>query len=167
VRQVVCVRDITARKHAEEDYQTLFHGCAMASCCTSSSRRSRRPVDYRVRAVNPAFERMTGLDAERVVGRTVTAVLPGIEPAWIEVYGEVVRTGEPASFERGSAELTKHFHVTAFRPKANQFACLIRDVSDRMRAERARDARASCTRPRRWSRSGVRRRRPHFNNMLA
>jgi PAS domain S-box-containing protein len=142
VRQVVCTfADITARKRAEEDYQTLFRemldGFALHELICDDL---GRPVDYRFLAVNPAFERMTGLEADRILGRTVTEVLPGIEPHWIQAYGRVVLTGEPASFESFSADLTMHFHVSAFRPKANQFACLVRDVSERMRAERERAA---------------------------
>ncbi len=48
-----------------------------------------RPVDYRFLALNPAFERLTGLTAAGVLNKTVREVLPGIEPSWIENYGRV------------------------------------------------------------------------------
>ena len=97
--------------------------------------RKGEPCDYRFLAVNPAFERMTGLRAEAVVGKTVREVLPNTEPHWIETYGRVALTGEPAFFENYAAELGKHFQVTAFRPAANQFACIFADITDRKRAE--------------------------------
>jgi PAS domain S-box-containing protein len=93
------------------------------------------PVDYRFVAVNPAFEKITGLKASTIVGRCVREALPNIETKWIEVYGEVVHTGEPRRFEEYSSTLDKYFEVMAFRPQAGQFACLVRDVSTRKQLE--------------------------------
>jgi len=93
------------------------------------------PIDYRFLDVNPAFERLTGLKAEAVVGRRVTEVLPEIEPVWIRQYGRVALTGEPASFQQHNRDLDRHFEVSAFRPAPGQFACLFADVTDRVRLE--------------------------------
>ena len=90
-----------------------------------------QPVDYRFLAVNRAFEAVTGLTEANTVGRTVRDVLPGIEAAWIERYGEVVRTGEPVHFEMTSAPLRSTYEVTAFRPAPNQFACIFTDITER------------------------------------
>ena len=45
------------------------------------------PCDYRFLEVNPAFEKMTGLDSKNIVGKTVLEVLPKTERVWIESYG--------------------------------------------------------------------------------
>ena len=128
--------DITARRQAEEGYQTLFRemldGFAVHEMIFDGA---GQPVDYRFLAVNPAFERMTGLRGADIVGRTVLEVLPGTEKHWIETYGRVVVTGEPIHFESYTATIGKHFQVTAFRPSANRFACMFTDVTDRKRAE--------------------------------
>jgi len=103
-----------------------------------------KPVDYRFLAVNPAFERMTGLKGNDILGRTVLEVLPGTEPYWIATYGEVAVTGEPALFENYSAELKKHFQVSVFCPGPNRFGCIFVDITTRKRAEeklRENDAR--------------------------
>jgi PAS domain S-box-containing protein len=139
VRSVLSIsRDITAHRQAERDYQTIFRemldGFALHEILCDSE---GRPVDYRFLAVNPAFERMTGLTAAAVVGRTVREVLPQTEAHWIETYGRVALTGEPAFFENFHAGLGKHFLVTAFRPAPRQFACIFADITDRKRAETA------------------------------
>jgi PAS domain S-box-containing protein len=133
--------DITERRRTEENYSSLFRemldGFALHEiiCDTEG-----RPTDYRFLAVNPAFEQMTSLKGEEIVGRTVREVLPGTEQTWIEKYGSVAMTGEPIFFESYTATLNKYFEVKAFRPAPNRFACIFLDVTERRRAERERQA---------------------------
>jgi len=130
------VRDMTERRKAEQDYQRLFRemldGFALHEIICDEQ---GNPVDYRFLAVNPAFERMTGLKAEQIVGRTVLEILPGTERRWIEIYGRVALTGEPAFFENYAEALDKYFVVSAFQPASHQFACFFVDITDRKRAE--------------------------------
>lgn len=129
-------RDITEQRRLEQDYQNLFREmldgfAAHEIICDEEG----RPKDYRFLAVNPAFERMTGLKAGDIVGKTVLEVLPGTESSWIETYGEVALTGEPKYFENYSSELKKYFEVTAFRSAPNQFACIFADITERRKAQ--------------------------------
>ncbi len=129
-------RDITAHRLAEENYRTLFRemldGFALHEIICDEK---GRPVDYRFLTVNPAFERLTGLKAEEVEGRTVRDVLPGIESHWIETYGKVALTGEPTSFEDFATELGRHYEVKAFRPAPGQFACILADTTEGKRVQ--------------------------------
>ncbi|PTN37905.1 ABC transporter substrate binding protein [Desulfonatronum sp. SC1] len=130
--------DITARKRSEELYQTLFRemldGFALHEIICDES---GEPANYRFLAVNPAFERATGLQGEDIVGKTVLEVLPGTERYWIKIYGRVALTGEPAVFDNYANELQRHFVVTAFSPTSGQFACIFSDITDRKQAEAA------------------------------
>ncbi len=120
----------------KEDYQTLFRemldGFALHEIICNAN---GKPVDYRFLNVNPSFERMTGLTSEMVKGKTVLEALPGIEAHWIDTYGKVALTGEPVFFDNYSEVLDKHFQVTAFRPKLNQFACIFSDVTNLKQSE--------------------------------
>jgi PAS domain S-box-containing protein len=93
------------------------------------------PINYRFLDVNPAFERMTGLRAADLLGKTVLEVLPGTERYWIDTYGRVALTGDPVSFEAYSGELRKYFFIRAFRPATNTFACIVEDISERKRVD--------------------------------
>ncbi len=61
--------------------------------------------------------------------------MPGTGRHWIETYGKVALTGEPAFFENYHAGLQKHFEVTAFRPAPHQFACIFADITERKALE--------------------------------
>jgi PAS domain S-box-containing protein len=131
-------RDITRQRAMEQEYQLLFQrmldGFASHRIICD---KAGTPVDYRFLRVNPAFERLTGLNAGDIVGRTVLEIFPRTEPYWIETYGKVALTGEPINFEHYAAELDKYFNVSAFRPVPGQFACIFSDITERVRTARA------------------------------
>ncbi|MBU4327318.1 MAG: PocR ligand-binding domain-containing protein [Proteobacteria bacterium] len=135
--------DITERKRAEEalrasqeNYGILFremqNGFAHSEIICNAQ---GHPINSRYLAVNPAFERITGRKAEDVVGKTILEVFPSLEPSWIETFGRVALTGEPAHFESQASELGITFDVSAFCPAPNQYAYTFSDISERRKAE--------------------------------
>jgi len=100
--------------------------------------KSGKPVDYVFLEINLAFERLTGLKRQQVIGKAVTAVLPGIEkdPAdWIGVYGKVALTGEPVQFENHAKPLEKWFKISAYCPEKGYFAAIFEDITERKIAQ--------------------------------
>lgn len=136
-------RDITKRKEieeklqkSEEKYRLLFHnmlnGFALHEMIFDDW---GIPVDYRFVEVNDAFESMTGLKREHIIGQQVTEVIPGIEkdPAdWICLYGKVVSENKPMRFEQYSQPLRKWFSVNAFKVADNMFATVFEDITVRI-----------------------------------
>ena len=121
--------DITEKRQAEQDFQALFremfNGFSLHEIICDEN---GKPVDYRFLAVNPAFERLTGLRGDEILGRTVLEILPGTEHDWIESCGRVALTGNHAKFEHYSPDLGKNFQVTVFRPVLGQFACIFAEI---------------------------------------
>jgi len=89
-----------------------------------------KPFDYRFLDVNDVFEKLVGLSRREVIGKTVKEVLPGIEEFWVERYGRVAQTGEPAHFTNYSGKLGKWYQVWAYQPWPDHFAVIFTDVSD-------------------------------------
>jgi PAS domain S-box-containing protein len=97
------------------------------------------PVDYIFLEINGAFEDMTGLKREDVIGRKVTEVLPGIKKSefnWIDSYGRVALTGETFRFESYSEQLGRWYDVSAFSDKQGYFSVVFRDITSYKKIER-------------------------------
>ncbi|MFA7625802.1 MAG: ATP-binding protein [Candidatus Kapaibacterium sp.] len=89
------------------------------------------PIDYVFLYVNNEYEKLTGLCYNKVVGKTVTQVLPTIEHYWIEQYSEVAINGSPIEFIDYVKSMNKYFHVKAFSHEKNKFAVIIVDITEK------------------------------------
>ena len=128
----------TARGEGEERYRMLFNemvsGFAIYEILCDAT---GTPCDYRYLAVNPAFEKLTGLRAPDIVGRTLYEVLGEPEEDWMEVFHEVSSTGTPVRIEKYSRIPDKTFDIAVFTPRAGQMAVIFTDVTERKQAEDA------------------------------
>ncbi len=125
-----------ALEASEKRYRQLFEaslsGFALHEVITDEE---GRPVDLRFLDANPAWERMTGLRRDAVIGRTVREVTPTSEPFWIERYGAVGLSGTPDQFTGYAAALGRHHEVYAYRTAPGQVAVLVHDISERRAQE--------------------------------
>jgi len=124
-------------RESESRHRALFDhslsGVALHEIVTDDQGRA---TDYVFLEVNAAFEKLTGLRREDIVGRRVTQVLPGIEKdPFIETYGRVVATGEGTRFEQFATPLGRHYEGAAFPLGGKLFAAVFNDVTERKHAE--------------------------------
>jgi len=94
-----------------------------------------QPIDYVYLSINKSFEKLTGLMASVIIGKTVKEIMPKTEKYWIDLYGKVALTGEAVQYENYSEELGKYFEVWAFCPQIGEFATVFTDITKRKRDE--------------------------------
>jgi PAS domain S-box-containing protein len=118
----------------------MLEGMALAEVICDDA---GKPVDHRFLDVNPAFERMMGLAAAGIVGRTARDLAPTLDQDWIERCGNVALTGESIQFETYIPNTDRTYLLRVFRPAPRQFAVLFHDVTERVLAEAGRRERSA------------------------
>ena len=107
--------DITPQRNAENElrssekqYHSLFNkmteGFALHEIVLN---KDGEPVDYRFIDINPAFEELTGLKKDKIVGKLKSEVIPDDNVDWVSIYGKVALTGESIHFDMYSEALKK------------------------------------------------------------
>ncbi len=139
---IVLGSDTTERKKAdlllrdsEERWRGLFErmteGFFLGELLYGSNGEA---IDFRFREVNPAFQKLTGL--QNVVGKTVREVIPGIQEELIQTYARVVGTGEPEHFELFAPVLGgAWYEARARHTESHCFAVMFLSITERKLAE--------------------------------
>jgi PAS domain S-box-containing protein len=129
-------KDLAASRH---NYSVLFENMTVGFVSHKMIYdKNGKPCNYEFLQVNPAFEKITGLSAGMIVGRTVKDVLPNTDDHWIEKYGKVVKTGEPEFYQDYSVKLDRYFAIWAFSAGEDLFGVVVSDVSEEKKMEARR-----------------------------
>ncbi|MBN2803912.1 MAG: PAS domain S-box protein [Deltaproteobacteria bacterium] len=121
-------------EQSEEKYRKLFENMpdafAMHRLIVDDS---GKPVDYIFLEVNSAFEKLTGLKKDDIIGKKVTEAIPGIEndnADWINQYFKVAQNSNSIHFEQFAAALNKWFSITAYSPSKMEFVTVFQDITE-------------------------------------
>ena len=146
-RVAVLFTDVTERRQAEAAlaesearYRTLFESVSAGFIVVDMVRdRAGAAVDYRYVETNPAFYAQTGIEPD-VKGRLVSEVIPDLERDWVELFGRVAATGEPARRLDHVAALGQWYDVYVARvggAGSDRVGVLFTDVTEQREAERS------------------------------
>ncbi|MFC2059936.1 PAS domain S-box protein [Chloroflexota bacterium] len=144
-------QDITERKQAEEAlteserkyrslFDEMFNGFAY---CKIIVDENNKPVDFVYLEINDAFEKLTGLRREDVIGRRVTEAIPGTReshPELFSIYGKVALTGEPTKFDIYFKPLEIWLTISVYSPQRDYFVAVFDDITERKQAEESLQA---------------------------
>jgi len=116
---------------SEKKYHQLFENMTVGFAlhevvCDASG----KPAD-RYLAVNPAFEKLTGVPAAVILGKTIREVKPDTEDYWIEVFGSVALTGVPRAYMNYSREMGRYYDTWTFQTGPGGFAVVFSDVTEK------------------------------------
>ncbi len=137
------LHDITERRMAqdalresESKYRQLFENMTSGFAVHEMIYDEQgKPIDYRYLEANPAFERLTGVPVNDLLGKTVKDVLPETEDYWIKTFGRVARTGEPLTYTNFSRELEKYYDTYVFSSEKDTFAVVFNDITEKIKAQ--------------------------------
>ena len=140
------VRDITEHKKAEEalrkseeEYRSLFSNMIDGfAYCRMIFDEAGKPVDFVYLQINDAFERITGLKRDEIVGKKVSAAIPGIKeanPKLFEIYGRVALTGKEERFEIFFKPLEMWLSVGVYSPEKGYFIAVFENITERKKAD--------------------------------
>ena len=128
-----------ASRGSDQRYQTLFDSLDEGFCIIEFLDGPHGPLsDYIHIEANAAYARHAGIP--NVVGQKVREMVPDEAAGWVELYGDVLRTGMSIRFERELVATGRHLELAAFRlepASLRQVAVLFQDITARKRAEAA------------------------------
>ena len=90
------------------------------------------PCDCEFLDVNPAFERLTGLERDRVIGRKMTEIVPGFDEEiaeWIQPFGHIALHGGKKELKLFFKPLQRWYHTHAYSSQKDYFITTFSDIS--------------------------------------
>ncbi len=141
------LRDISERKKAEQTlkeserrYRSLFANMLNGfAYCRMIFNEKDKPIDFVYLEVNDAFEKLTGLKKEAVIGKKVTEAIPGTEkanPELFDIYGRVALTGKEERFEIFFKPLNVWLSISVYCPKKGYFVAIFENITKRRIVEK-------------------------------
>jgi PAS domain S-box-containing protein len=136
----VPVKNITTELgESEEKYRSLFDNMLDGfAYCKMIFDEVGTPVDFVYLEVNDAFEKLTGLKKQAVLGRNATEAIPGIKetnPELFDIYGKVSKIGGAERFEVFLVPLKIWLSILAYSPKKGYFAAVFENITQRRLTE--------------------------------
>jgi len=128
----------SALRESEYRYRTLFNSIDEGFCIIEAiPAADGKPGDYRYIAANPALKAQSGVSVN--VGHdTIRGLLSTEAQSWIDVFDEILRTGEPVRGERGLLTSGRVLDLYSFRLEdatKRRIGVIFTDVTARKRAE--------------------------------
>jgi PAS domain S-box-containing protein len=125
----------------EKQYHSLFSNMMDGfAFCKMIFDEENIPIDFVYLEVNDAFEKITGLKRELVIGRKVTEAIPGIEkanPELFEIYGRVALFCRAERFEVFFKPLSLWLSISVYCPQKGYFSAIFEDITKRKQAHEA------------------------------
>ncbi|SET53674.1 HD domain-containing phosphohydrolase [Lacrimispora sphenoides] len=90
---------------------------------------------YRLVDSNHSYEILTGLKKEEIIGKYFFQIHEDMAPENLEKLIRTIKTGESTSYEQFQKNTYYYYEVLASRPKENQLAIILNDITKSKQAE--------------------------------
>jgi PAS domain S-box-containing protein len=134
-----CMNAEEKLRASENRYHSLFSNMMDGfAFCQMIFDEENKPIDFVYLEINDAFERITGIKKELVIGKKVTKVIPGIKeanPELFEIYGRVALFCKEEKFEIFFKPLSLWLSISVYCPQKGYFAAIFEDITKRKQAQ--------------------------------
>ena len=130
--------ELSSARKTENRLNSLFNNMSEGVCLHEVIYDSdKKPVDYRIIEVNPAYEKITNIKKEDAVNKNASVVYGTSEAPFLDIFSRVADTGVPESLEVYWPPMNKHFNISVFSPEKGQFATVFMDITRQKEQEEA------------------------------
>lgn len=141
VVSVMCqIRDMTFFRRISGNYRALLNSMVdgfilferiphRAEGATSAS-ATYGPDDFTLITMNPAFERMSGLDSGFAAGKRLGELLGEHAVLWADCLHTALVGKQPCQCSLRSHSLERIFDISAYSTEEDRVACIVKDVTE-------------------------------------
>lgn len=131
-------QEIKARRLSEAELALLYSNMSLGFALHEAIRNAKGEIiDSRYLAINPAFEKIIGIDTNTCVGKRSSRVpLPGLQGT-IKHFAEIEHSKQPVSYEIYCQAVNRWLEADSYQAGPNQFVLLLQDISQRKQHELA------------------------------
>jgi PAS domain S-box-containing protein len=142
---LLIIRDITKQQKMQQEvekshrrYHSLFNNMTDGILYCEVLADEKGNVDnFIVLDANPAYERMTGLKKNKIIGKAITEFSPSTRAAdyWKEMYYRAIETAESQKYQFYSTSLGKWIDLSLYSPDEGYVVLIHTDVTERKKNE--------------------------------
>lgn len=107
-------------------YENLNEGVALH---TFIYNEENEIIDYRIVAVNKAYETILGVDKSTVLGKSSCEAYGAVTPPYLKEFSSVIDSRTGLIFETYFPPMQKHFHISVIPWEKNGFATIFFDIT--------------------------------------
>jgi diguanylate cyclase (GGDEF)-like protein/PAS domain S-box-containing protein len=111
----------------ENILKNMFDGYALGEIIYNEK---GEPIDFILLDVNPAFEEITELKKNNVLGKKIIETYKELNSKWLTIFGEVALKGQNVKFQLYSTLFNKLLRINISSPKKGDFIIILKDVTD-------------------------------------
>lgn len=95
------------------------------------------PINFEYVYVNPAYEKLAGVSAGQLVGRTYQDFGLDFDDNFLECVSKVALHGGTSHCNYYAGQLKRYFNIIVYQTEPNYFAVIFSDITEKTRAEKA------------------------------
>lgn len=129
-------RSEKALRESENRYRSLFDSMHDGYVHHQVIRnQGAKTIRYPIIEANKAFEEISGLSRDQILGKEMKEILSELEAAWDERFERAAFMHETQVFDYPHPDLERHFEVSIYSPGSTECSTLFHDITEKKKRE--------------------------------